>query len=246
MGIKANHAGHRQRLRERFLHAGISAFSNHEILELLLTFVLPRKDVKPVAKLLLTRFHSVRNVIDAPLEDLKTIPGVGEISAIGIKFIKNFAELYLQQPLLTSPWTLDNNEQLERFWRMRLGGLKFEVAEVAFLDTQLRLLQDGVIRISEGVVDRTCIQPRKIMEYALKKNAHAIIVAHNHPSGSVLPSDADCYITQSIKKAAETLDLRFIDHLIIGATEIYSFRRSGCFPFPNTDNDTGNNSKDMN
>lgn len=236
MVVANSNAGHRRRLRERFLRSGIDAFSPHETLELLLTFVLPRKDVKPIAKRLLIRFHSIRNVIDAPLEDLQAISGIGETSAIGIKFIKSFAELYLQQPLLTSPWTLDNYKQLERFWRMRLGGLKFEVTEVAFLDTQLRLLQDGVVRIAEGVVDRTIIQPRKIMEYALQKNAHAIIVAHNHPSGSVLPSGADCHVTQSIKKAAEALDLRFIDHLIIGATETYSFRRSGCFPFSNTDN----------
>ena len=229
MNVSIN-VGHRERLRRRFLCSGMECFAEHEIVELLLTFCIPRKDVKPVAKTLIRKFKSVRGIFDADIAELSSVPGMGTVAPTGILFIKHLMQRYFQEAVTDAPEMLTNYEQLGRFWGLRLSGLTNEVFEVAFLDTHLRLLPDGVQRISEGIVDRTQISVRKIMEHALNKRAHAIIIAHNHPSGSPLPSDADAIVTQNIKKMAELLDIRFVDHIIVGQSEIYSFRRSALMP----------------
>ncbi|MDE6576202.1 MAG: DNA repair protein RadC [Opitutales bacterium] len=221
-------AGHRERLRQRFLRSGFSGFAEHEIVELLLTFCLPCKDVKPLAKALLKQFGSIRALVDADTVELQKVPGMGRVAPVAMRFIKQFAERYFWEKSTTGTENiLDHYEALEKFWILRLSGKKREILEVAFLDTHLRLLKEGVMQISDGVVDRTAVPLRKIVEGALAHNAHAIVMAHNHPSGSALPSDADCLVTQKVEKLVTTLGIRFIDHLIIAANEIYSFRKSG-------------------
>jgi DNA repair protein RadC len=220
-----NCEGHRERLRQRFMKSGFSGFLEYEIVELFLTLCLPRKNVKQQAKALLQRFDSIRGIFDASIDELTQIEGMGAVAPIAVKIIKSFAEIYLYETIPTDQCIINNYERLENFWRLRLGGLKNEVFEVALLNVCLGLLKDGVIRLEEGVVDRTNAYPRKIMECALQNHASAFIIAHNHPSGSVLPSDNDCILTKKIEKAAESLELYFIDHVIVARHEIFSFRR---------------------
>jgi DNA repair protein RadC len=225
MDSAKNHEGHRERLRKRFQKVGFTGFAEHEIVELFLTLCLPRKDVKPLAKALLQKFGSIREIFDADIQALSQVKGMGHVAPIAIKIVKNFSELYLKENIPTHANIIDNYDRLERFWRLRLGGLKNEVFEIALLNAQLGLLKDGVVRLEEGVADRTNAYPRKIMEYVLRNYASAFIIAHNHPSGGAAPSDNDCLLTKRIEKSAESLEIAFVDHVIVARDKIFSFRR---------------------
>ena len=220
------HEGHRANLRERFRKSGLNGFMEHEVLELLLTLCIPRKDVKPQAKLLLEKFKTIRNVFDAPIEEIVEIDGLGESAATCLKIVKELAILYLKEQTKRGP-LFQNNEELVNFWRARLGSLKYEVFEVAYLDNQYWLLNDGIERLEEGTVNRTVIYPRKVMASALKKWASHVVIAHNHPSGDPTPSQTDFQLTQTLKYVGEVLSIRLLDHIIVADNKIYSFRQSG-------------------
>ncbi len=218
--------GHRARLRERFTKNGLNGFSEHEVLELLLTLCIPRKDVKILAKTLLKHFGSIKNVFDANQTELLKIPGMGKVSTICLALIKAFSVYYLQEQI-TNTCIFDNNEALVNFWKARLGGLKHEVFEVAYLDSSYRLLSNGITRMEEGITTKIQIYPRKIIESALLRGASNIIIAHNHPSGDTTPSQADFSMTQTLSYIGNILSLRLLDHIIITNDNFYSFRQSG-------------------
>ena len=218
--------GHRRRLRERFLKSGFTGFAEHEVIELLLTLAIPRSDVKQQAKALLKHFDSLRGILDAPLTELQSVEGIGEISAIALKIIRESATLYLQEASEGAE-VLSDPERLSNFWRMQIGHLKHEVFAVAYLDSAHRLLRDGVETLQEGTIDRAAVYPRRVVEAALKRQAAAFVLAHNHPNGSVEPSEQDKMVTRAVVLAAETISLRVVDHLIVSASETFSFREAG-------------------
>lgn len=219
-------AGHRQRLRERFRKTGFDGFAPHEVLELILTLVIPRRDVKPTAHALLRRFGSLKGVLDAAPEDLRTVDGIGSVAPIAFKIVRESATLYLQQSAETQE-SFRSFRALEDFWRLRLSGLGHEVFEVGFLDSGYRLLRDGIERVEEGDVSAVNVSPRKIVGSALKRSASALILAHNHPNGALRPSADDQNLTRALRQAAEPLGLEVLDHLIIADGAVYSFRREG-------------------
>jgi DNA repair protein RadC len=219
------HAGHRARLRERFLKGGFDSLADYEVVELILTLCLPRRDVKPMAKALLKKFGSLRGVLDAPAEELQAVPGIGSVAPVALRVIREAATLYLRQAVEGRP-VLDNVDKLADFWRVRLGPLRHEVFEVAYLDHHYQLLEDGVERIEEGTVAETMVYPRKVMESALRKQAAHIVVAHNHPTGDVTPSEHDKHLTRVLQMAGQPLGIKVIDHLIVAAQKTYSFRRA--------------------
>ena len=221
-----HYSGHRQRLRERFLRSGLSGFADYEVIELLLTLAIPRADVKQPAKRLTARFGDLRGILDAPLEELRAIPGIGKVTPVALQIIRSAATLYLQQTGEGRD-TLADPARLEQFWRMRIGELQNEVFEVAYLDSGCRLLRDGVETLEEGTVDRAAVYPRRVVEAALKRGAAALVLAHNHPNGDVAPSEHDKVLTRAIVLAAETVQLRVLDHLIVSARDVFSFRRAG-------------------
>ena len=151
--------GHRNRLRERFLKSGLKGFADHEVIELLLTLAIPRSDVKQQAKALLKRFDSLRGILDAPLTELRSVEGIGEISAISLKIIRESATLYLQEASEGAE-VLRDPKRLSNFWRMKIGHLKNEVFAVAYLDSAYRLLHDGVETLQEGTIDRAAVYSR--------------------------------------------------------------------------------------
>jgi DNA repair protein RadC len=218
--------GHRARLRERFRRSGLQGFSDHEILELLLTLCIPRKDVKPQAKALLGKFGSVGRVLDASHESIEAIEGLGESAATCLSILKELAAYYLQEKTKRGP-LFKNNEELVNFWKLRLGNLTYEVFEVAYLDQHYRLMDDGIERLEEGTVNRTVVYPRKVICSALKRGASHIVIAHNHPSGDPSPSQNDLQLTQTLKYVGEILSLRLLDHMIVGQHKVYSFRQEG-------------------
>jgi len=219
-------AGHRARLRARLLHGGGEALADYEVLEYLLMTAIPRRDVKPAAKALLARFGSVRGVLDAPLEELRRVNGLGEVAPVALRVIRETADLYLQQAAEGGE-PLRDPDALVRFWRSRIGSLPYEVFEVAYLDSAGRLLRDGVERLEEGTVDRAAVYPRRILEAALRRNAAAIVVAHNHPNGEVSPSEQDKLLTRALTLAAATVSVRLLEHLVVSPDRVYSFREAG-------------------
>ena len=221
-----HHLGHRQRLRARFLKSGLDGFADYEAVELLLTLAIPRSDVKQPAKALIARFGSLRGILDAQAADLQTVAGIGAVAPVALQIIKAAASLYLQQRGEGQD-SLADPARLADFWRMRIGGLKNEVVEVAFLDSAYRLLRDGVETLEVGTIDRAAVYPRRVVEAALKRGAAAIVLAHNHPNGSVVPSEHDKVLTRAIVLAAETVHLRVVDHLIVSADATFSFRKAG-------------------
>ena len=160
--------GHRQRLRDRFLKSGLAGFADYEVVELLLTLAVPRSDVKQPAKALIARFGNLRGILDAPLEELRKVTGIGSVAPVALRIIRAAAALYLQQSAEGAE-SLADPDRLSAFWRLRIGALRDEVFEVAYLDTGYRLLRDGVDRLEEGTIDRATVYPRRVVEYAIPR-----------------------------------------------------------------------------
>lgn len=218
--------GHRQRLRERFLKDGFVGFGDHEIVELLLTLAIPRSDVKKAAKALVARFGSVRGILDASFEDLQQVRGIGTVAPAALRIIRETANLYLEQSAEQQS-SFSDPEALVRFWRAKIGALPNEVFHVGYLDSGYRLLRDGVETIEEGTIDRAAVYPRRVMEAALRRNAAAVVFAHNHPNGKVEPTEQDKVLTRALVLAATTLQIKVLDHLIVSADDVFSFRNAG-------------------
>lgn len=217
---------HRLRLRRRFMSVGLRGFAPHEILELVLTLAIPRQDVKARAKELLDRFGTLRGVLDASEVELRGIKGISDAGIGALRVIKDVATLYLQQTAEGSR-SFAEPEALHDFWRMRIGSLKNEVFEVGYLDSGHRLLPDGIETLEEGTIDRAAVYPRKVIESALRRGAAAIVMAHNHPNGKADPSDHDKILTRAVVLAAATVQISVLDHLILTADSVFSFRREG-------------------
>lgn len=221
-----HYTGHRQRLRQRFLKSGLEGFADYEVVELLLTLAVPRADVKQPAKALIEKFGNLRGILDAPVEELRAVKGLGSVTPVALKIIRAAATLYLQQSGEGQD-SLSDSSQLSDFWRMRIGSLPNEVFQVAYLDSGYRLLRDGVETLEEGTVDRAAVYPRRVVESALRRGAAALVLAHNHPNGRVTPSEQDKVLTRALVLAAETVGLKIVDHLIVSASESFSFREHG-------------------
>jgi DNA repair protein RadC len=219
--------GHRKRLLEKFTTAGIEALHDYEALELLLTYVIRRQDVKRQAKALLEKFGSVKGIMDAESDNLRTVPGIGDRSAILFKLIKEIASLYLKQKAMEKKQVSCTTELLD-FCRTKMGGKKDEEFCVIYLDAQNQIIEFETVQ--KGIVNQAVVYPRQVLESALKKKATAIILAHNHPSGHVRPSDADIRLTKTIQETAKVLDILVHDHIIIGEDRFFSFREEGLMP----------------
>lgn len=218
--------GHRQRLRKRFSKSGFAGMAQHEVIELLLTLAIPRKDVKKPAKALLAHFGNLRGIFDASFDEVRKIPGIGTVAPVALRIIREAANLYLQQKAEIE-MSFSCPQTLYDFWRAKLGGLRDEVFEVAYLDSAHRLLSDGVERLEEGTIDRAAVYPRRIMEAALRRDAAAVIFAHNHPNEDLIPSEQDKVLTRALVLAATTLQINVFDHIIVSKDAIFSFRKEG-------------------
>ncbi len=220
MSEKPHYIGHRERLRERFRKGGPDGFHDYELLELLLTYAIPRRDVKPIAKELIKRFGSLSGVLDAGQKELEEISGIGPFSAILIRMVKEICSVYLGEGLKGRD-VLSSPKAVVDFVRMKLSGLPYEAFMVIYLNTKNEVLNWEVIQ--EGTVDRAVVFPRRIIEGALAQHASGLILVHNHPSGHHSPSEEDQYLTRTIVGAARTLDLRILDHIVVGKDGHFSF-----------------------
>jgi DNA repair protein RadC len=217
---------HRQRLRERFIKHGLAGFADYEVIELLLTLAIPRADVKEPAKALLARFRNLRGILDAPLEELQAVEGIGAVTPVALRIIREAASLYLQQAAEQHNAFADP-DALARFWRAKVGALSHEVFQVGYLDTAYHLLRDGVETLEEGTIDRAAVYPRRVIEAALRRGAATLVFAHNHPNGNVQPTEQDRVLTRALVLAAATVQIKVLDHLIVSTDNVFSFRQEG-------------------
>jgi len=218
------HDGHRKRLRERFLKGGGNAFPDYELLELLLCGVLPRGDVKPLAKALLAQCGRLCGILQADMEKLKSIPGVGESTIVALKVIHEVACRFVMEEVSTQP-LMHSWHTIINYCRARMSHLTTEQFRLLFLDHKNTLIADEVQ--SQGTIDRTPIFPREVVKRALELGATSLIMVHNHPSGDPTPSQGDIDITQKIINAVQELDIQVLDHLIVGRFGHSSLRRLG-------------------
>jgi DNA repair protein RadC len=220
-------AGHRRRLRLRLERATDAALEDHELLELLLTFAIPRVDTKRLARSLLTRFESLAGVFSAEPSQILELPGLGPRSVLLLGLIRPLASRSLSSPR-KSGVSLSSPEEAARFFHVRLGNLLVEQVHAAFVNARNRVVATDMVQ--EGTVDHSVVYPRKILERALHHKASGFILAHNHPSGDPTPSAQDIQLTKNLDIAARAMGVRFLDHLIIGEGEPYSFQRNGLLP----------------
>ena len=219
-----HYLGHRQRLKEKYLTHGLEGFHDYEIMELLLTYGIPRKDVKEPAKELLKRFGGLKGILDAGIDELREVRGITAHTAVLVKLVKEISAAYLLQKAQERP-QISCTAELIDFCKTAMGALKDEEFRVCYLDAQNRII--AMETVQEGIVNQAVVYPRKVLERALQWKASAIILVHNHPSGHVRPSDADIRLTRTIQETARTLDILVHDHLIIGENRFFSFREEG-------------------
>jgi DNA repair protein RadC len=211
--VVSPHAGHRDRLRQRFRKTGSEGLPDYELLELLLFRALPRRDTKALAKLLITRFGSFGEVINAPDHRLKEVEGVGD-SVIGeFRLIQACAQRLSKSEIIQRP-ALSSWQNLIDYLRIAQGFEHREQFRILFLDKKNMLIADEVQ--GQGTVDHTPVYVREVVKRALELSATAIILVHNHPSGDPTPSRADIDMTKFIVDAAKPLGIAVHDHVIIG------------------------------
>ncbi len=218
-------AGHRQRLKERFLKATLAGFHDYEVLEILLTYAIPRRDVKPIAKSLINHFKGLKGVFEATFEDLTSVKGVGENTALFLLLLKEIAYAYLKEQgggknVIRAPKdavalleSLDGGaEDVERFLAIYLNS-KNEVLQLETLHT--------------GAIEKFSVSARDVIEKAIKHNGRSIIFVHALTGGKPIPSNKEKYLSQELSGAASAVDIIVHDYLIKGKNGFLSAREEG-------------------
>lgn len=221
-----DYLGHRERLRRRFLLGGGRDMPDYELLELLLTIAIPRRDVKPLAKELIRKFGSFAEVVNAPLEELMLVKGVKENTAAVLRIVRECSVRSSWQSLKgTDAPVISDFDAMVDYYRSAMAYQMVEEFRIIFLNSKLYVIGEEIQQ--RGTVDQVAIHPREVIKSAMMHGASAMILVHNHPSGIVTPSKADMEITKRIKEAAEAVSIRLFDHLIISKSSVYSFHNQG-------------------
>ncbi len=221
---KPHYAGHRARLRERFLKSGGGALADYELLELLLFQALPRGDTKPLAKELIRRFGSYAEVLSAEADALREVDGVGDAVVAALKTVRAAALRLMHDELMGKP-VLGSWQALLDYCRAAMAREKTEQFRLLYLNRKNALIADEVQQ--RGTVDQTAVYPREVVKRALELGATAIIMVHNHPSGDPTPSRGDIDMTNQVKEAGEKLGIVLHDHIVIARGGASSFKSMG-------------------
>jgi DNA repair protein RadC len=216
--------GHRQRLRDRFNESGLSAFEDHEVLELLLTYVVVRKDVKPIAHALLERLGSLSNVLDAPAAELMEVNGIGETGATLLHLMPALTRRYLRDRWGYKP-QLNTRDEVARFVVDELSTATNEVFLLVLLTHENHVVRS--MPLHEGSLVSAPVYPRLVVEAALRHHAAKVVFAHNHPGGVAQPSEEDLAITRILVAVFDALAIPVVDHLVVAGPRTFSMAEAG-------------------
>lgn len=228
---KNNAKGHRERVRKKFLENGFNGLEDYEVLELLLFYVIPRKDTKAIAKELIKKFKTLANVLKADTLELKTIDGLGDVAITFLKMMGALPEKIYKDELKNQKLIKDDKnkitdkEVLLSFLRNKIGYEDVEKFYVIYLSSSNEVI--AFEESSSGTLDRSSIYPREIYKRVIMENAKSIIIAHNHPSGNTCPSKCDIDITNEIVKGLKNFGALLLEHIIITRDSYFSFLEEG-------------------
>jgi DNA repair protein RadC len=218
------HQGHRERLRMRYEREGLKHFQPHEVLELVLTYSIPRINVNPIAHRLIKNFGSIHRVFDASIEELCFVEGVGKRTAVLIHLFKDVMRVY-ELSKFGSRANLSNKDDCFEYCKHLLKARDYETIFIINLDSQKRLI--STVELQEGTITEVQLYVRKVIEVAMLAKAHSIILTHNHPNGSTIPSNDDIRTTLRIIDALKTVDIKLVDHIIVADNQCISMREKG-------------------
>ena len=224
MPNKPSYFGHRERIREKFAAAGLDSFLDHEILELLLTYAVPRRDTKPLAWALLKKFGTLAAVFDADENQLTQVDGIGTGAARFLRLIRAVFKKYSLDEVKETV-SIRTPQQVLEYCKASLAGKKEECLEIIYLSVRNTVMSTQVV--ASGLIDRVAVSPRKIVECALAAKASAISLVRSHPSGDATPSQEDISLTQDVIQAAALFGILVHDHIIVGKGSHYSLKANG-------------------
>ena len=222
--IEPDTAGHRARLRGRLLDNGGDALLDHELIEYLLALAIPRRDTKPLAKLLLREFGGIGGLLTADPQALARVPGMGDTSIAALKIAHAAAIRLVKAEIVNRP-VLANWQALLDYLRADMAHHPIERVRVLHLNTRNMLIRDELM--NEGSIDQAAVHIREVIRRAIDLGSAAIILVHNHPSGDPAPSRADIDLTRNIIEAGKRLNIAVHDHIIIGTGGYSSLRAMG-------------------
>ena len=221
---KPDYVNHRRRLRQRFLDGGGDALPDYELLELLLTMAAPRGDVKPLAKALVARFGGFAGAVNATVDDLRSVKGMGEVAPVAIKVVRAATDRLLRAEITGKP-VLSSFDAVLDYCRLAMAFEKLEQFRILFLDRKNRLVTDEIQQ--RGTVDQAPVYPREVARRAIELNATAVILVHNHPSGDPTPSQADIAMTREVARALKAVGVAAHDHIVVAREGHASMRAMG-------------------
>ena len=228
--LKSLGEGHRERLRKRYIKSGLEGFNDYEVLELLLTYSIARKDVKPIAKKLIEKFGTIDEIAKSDVKSLLEVDGIGEGSAVFLKLIGDIAlTLYREKIEDKDILTIKSKNSLLSYLRGEIGDSPREEFKILFLDSSNKLIASETL--FSGTIDKSAIYPREIVERVIKNRAKSVIFAHNHPSGNISPSKKDIELTQYMYDSLKLLEIRLLDHIIITKNSYFSFLEEGLIEY---------------
>jgi DNA repair protein RadC len=222
--IQTQREGHRRRLREKFLASGLDGFLNYEVVELLLLLGTPRRDCRGAAREALQRFKTLRGVLEAPSEQLMEVRGIGPKNIIGLKLIQEVSRKFLKEKMQAGAYCRSSREVFDYLYHI-LRDSRREKFVALFLNAKNKIIDEKTV--FEGTVDSSVVYPREIIREALRCEASSLIFVHNHPSGDPSPSESDGEITRELVFAASVMQMKVLDHIIIGNNRYFSFADSG-------------------
>lgn len=218
------HAGHRQRMRERFIQHGLSNFNDVNVLELLLFYALPGKDTNPIAHRLMDTFGTLDGVFDASTEALKTVPGVSEATAVLLHLVPEAAQRYFTYKNMPGDILRDSSD-VGAYMKPRFLTCRNETLYLICLDAKLKVLDCR--EVGQGNTTSVPVNTRKIMQIALSQNASVVILAHNHTSGIAIPSEEDIAATRRLKKLLAQVGIVLTEHIVVAGDDFVSMADSG-------------------
>lgn len=216
------HQGHRQRVKNRFLEHGLDTFDDYQLLEILLFYAVPKKDTNEMAHMLINKFGSLCGVLRADYEELMEVKGIGENAASLIKFFQMFAQRFLREEFENDEErkSMDSTQNAKEYCQTLYLGETHESVYAVALDADLCVVKAK--RLFTGTPDSVAISPRSIIEFVIKCKCNAVLLSHNHPNGSCLPSKTDYEVTKIIGKALNESNMLLVDHIIVGRDGVLS------------------------